>query len=278
MDLELKDKVVLITGATGGIGEASVRLFIDEGAKVIIHYFSNKENAERLKKEFGERVITWQADLSKEQEVLQLFQKSKEKLGRIDILVCNAGIWPEEYIEIETMTYSRWKDTLSKNLDSVFLCCRSFVQQLREFDGNSASIIIVGSTAAVFGEAGHADYASAKAAASYGLVRSLKNEIIQVVPLGRVNAVCPGWTVSPMTEKYLDDENGIKHVLKTVPLKKIGESEDVAHVITILASDKVSGHITGEILTIAGGMEGRALHLPEEIDFRKVYKRKEKKK
>ncbi len=273
MNLELKDKIVLITGATGGIGEASARLFAKEGADVIIHYHKNRENAEKLTLEFGEETLAIQADLADEHQVVAMFKSIKEKKGRIDILICNAGIWPEEYIEIEKMSFSRWRKTLSVDLDSVFLCCRSFVQQLREFNGDSASIIIVGSTAGVFGEAGHADYASAKSAISYGFTKSLKNEIIQVAPLARVNAVCPGWTVSPMTKKYLDDENEVTHVLKTVPLKKLGESEDVAHMIVILASDKASGHINGEVITIAGGMEGRSLHLPEEIDFKKAFKR-----
>jgi NAD(P)-dependent dehydrogenase (short-subunit alcohol dehydrogenase family) len=94
-----------------------------------------------------------------------------------------------------------------------------------------------------------------------------------VVRLGRVNTINPGWTVTPMSEDYLDDEEGIKHILKTVPLKKIAEAEDIANMIAVLASDKLSGHITGEIITIAGGMEGRSLYLPEDIDFSKAYKR-----
>ena len=277
MDLELKDKVVLITGATGGIGEATAKLFNEEGADVVIHYNTNKQKAAALVKELGENTLAIKADLSRELDVLYMYNEINKIKGRIDILVCNAAIYPHEYVEIEKMSFIRWKETLSIDLDSVFLCCRSFVQQLREFDGDTASIIIVGSTAGVFGEAGHADYATAKSAISYGLTKSLKNEIIQVAPLARVNTVCPGWTVSPMTEKYLDDVDGIKHVLKTIPLKKIGESEDIAHMIVVLASDKASGHINGELITIAGGMEGRALHLPEEIDYNKAFKRKKEK-
>jgi len=277
MDLELKDKVVLITGATGGIGEVTAKLFNEEGADVVIHYNTNKQKAAALVKELGENTLAIKADLSRELDVLYMYNEINKIKGRIDILVCNAAIYPHEYVEIEKMSFIRWKETLSIDLDSVFLCCRSFVQQLREFDGDTASIIIVGSTAGVFGEAGHADYASAKSAISYGLTKSLKNEIIQVAPLARVNTVCPGWTVSPMTEKYLDDVDGIKHVLKTIPLKKIGDSEDIAHMIVVLASDKASGHINGELITIAGGMEGRALHLPEEIDYNKAFKRKKEK-
>lgn len=274
MNLELEGKTALITGASGGIGAATARVLAAEGATIILHYNKNENKAKTVASEIGNNSIIVKADLSNESQVLAMFDKIQQEIGRIDILVCNAAIWPEEYIEIEKMSYKRWKHIMSIDLDSVFLCCRSFLKQLRKYDGESANIVIVGSTSALFGEAGHADYSSAKAAITYGLTRSLKNEIINVARLGRVNAVCPGWTVSPMSEKYLDDEVGVKHVLKTVPLKKIGEAEDVANMIAVLASDKVSGHISGEIITIAGGMEGRALHLPEEIDFSKAYKRK----
>ena len=274
MDLGLKGKKVLITGATGGIGEATTKIFVEEGADVIIHYYQNEKKAMEMASQFGKELMIVKADLTNEIQVLEMYKKIEDEKGRIDILIANAGIWPEEYIEIEKMTLKRWKNTLAVDLDSVFLTTRSFIQQLRKFDGDSASIVIVSSTSAVFGEAGHADYSAAKSAISYGLARSLKNEIINIVRLGRVNVVCPGWTVSPMTEKYLDDEEGIKHVLKTVPLKKIAEAEDIANIIVMLSSDVVSGHVSGEIIRIAGGMEGRALHLSEEIDFSKVYKRK----
>ncbi len=276
MDLELEGKVALITGASGGIGAATARVLAAEGVDVIVHYNSSEIRAKKLTNELGKKTFSIKADLLSESQVLEIFKEIEKKKGRIDILICNAAIWPEDYIEIEQMTLERWNHTMAMDLDSVFLCCRSFIQQLRKYDGESASIIIVGSTSAVFGAAGHADYAAAKAAISYGLTRSLKNEIINVARLGRVNAVCPGWTVSPMSEKYLDDEEGIKHILKTVPLKKIAESEDIANMIAVLASDKLSGHISGEIITIAGGMEGRVLHLPEEIDFSKAYRRKKR--
>jgi 3-oxoacyl-[acyl-carrier protein] reductase len=274
MDLELEGKVALITGAAGGIGAATARVLAAEGVNVVVHYLSSENKAKKLANEIGDNTLCIKADLSCESQALNMFKEIEEKKGRIDILICNAAIYPDEYLEIEKIPLERWKNTLAINLDSVFLCCRSFIQQLRKFDGDSASIVIVGSTSGIFGEAGHADYSTAKSAITFGLTRSLKNEIINVVRLGRVNAVCPGWTVSPMSEKYLDDEDGIKHVLKTVPLKKIAEAEDIANVIAVLVSDKVSGHISGEVITIAGGMEGRALHLPEEIDFSKAYKRK----
>jgi 3-oxoacyl-[acyl-carrier protein] reductase len=119
--------------------------------------------------------------------------------------------------------------------------------------------VLVGSTAGVFGEAGHADYAAAKAAIQVGLVRSLKNEIVRAAPAARVNAVAPGWTESPLTRGLVDEE-AVLRVSRTMPLRKVATPEDVAHQVVVLASDRLSGHVTGEVIAVAGGMEGRVLH------------------
>jgi 3-oxoacyl-[acyl-carrier protein] reductase len=128
------------------------------------------------------------------------------------------------------------------------------------------------STAAIFGEAGHADYASAKAAMAYGLTRTLKNEIARLAPLrkdycgGRINCVCPGWTVVPRTAAKLRDTDVIRKVTATMALPQIARPEDVANAVVFLSSDTLARHITGQTLVVAGGMEGRLLWQPEEID------------
>ena len=122
----------------------------------------------------------------------------------------------------------------------------------------TGSLVMVSSTAGIFGEAGHSDYAAAKAAISGGLLLSLKNEITEVAPSARVNAVAPGWTVTPMTEGRLDPDD-VARVTATMALKKVGRSEDIAAAVLFLASDLAAGHITGQVLTVAGGMEGRLL-------------------
>ena len=120
--------------------------------------------------------------------------------------------------------------------------------------------MLVGSTAGVFGEAGHADYAAAKSAIVTGLLLSLKNEIVRITPAGRVNAVCPGWTVSPMTRSTLEDPSILERATRTMALRKAAAPEDVARQIVVLASDELSGHVTGQVIVVAGGMEGRLLH------------------
>jgi 3-oxoacyl-[acyl-carrier protein] reductase len=119
---------------------------------------------------------------------------------------------------------------------------------------------LIGSTAGVFGEAGHADYAAAKSAVIRGLLLSLKNEVVRVAPRARVNAVAPGWTRSPMTRREVEDPSLVDRVTRTMPLRKVATPEDVAAQVVILASDELSGHLTGEVVVVAGGMEGRVLH------------------
>jgi 3-oxoacyl-[acyl-carrier protein] reductase len=274
MDLGLKDKVVLVTGGSSGIGKATVKIMAKEGAIPIIHYYSNKKAAENIAEKLTTKSLVVQADLKEETEVEKMFETIDESLGRIDILVCNAGIYYHEYVEIKDMPYKRWRKTLKTDLDGVFFCARAFNKQLEKYPGDYGSIIIIGSTAAVFGEAGAGDYATAKAAITYGLTKTLKNEIVNVAKYGRVNTICPGWVYTPMTADVLEEDDSVlKWILQTVPQKKIAQAEDIARMITILASEKASGHITGEILTISGGMEGRVLNTPEEIDASKAYKK-----
>ncbi len=145
------------------------------------------------------------------------------------------------------------------DLDSAFFTCRGYLRHLADTQRETASIVLVSSTAGLFGEAGHADYAAAKSAMAYGLTLTLKNEIVTLAPRGRVNCVCPGWTDTPMTADGLGNPALVQRVLSTMPLKKIATAEDVARAIVFLSSDAMSGHLTGSILPIAGGMEGRRL-------------------
>lgn len=124
----------------------------------------------------------------------------------------------------------------------------------------------------MFGEAGHADYSSGKAAIAYGLTRSLKNEITRLAPHtrdycgGRLNCICPGWTIVPRNKAKPRDVAMIKKVTATMALPQIARPDDIAHAAVFLSSDTLARHITGQTLVIAGGMEGRQLWQPNEID------------
>ncbi len=256
MDLGLTDKKVLVTGGAGGIGSAIVRAFTAEGAKVAIHYRSSNEQARALAHEVDGSIF--RADLTIENEVDALLDAVVADLGGLDVLVANAGDWPSEDVAVWDLSYDRWRATLAANLDSVFLCCRGFLRHVATT--GRGNIVMVSSTAGVFGEAGHADYAAAKSAIAVGLLKSLKNEITRIAPYGRVNVVAPGWTRTEMARDALEDPGAEERVTRTMALRKLGQAEDVAHAVVMLASDQASRHITGEVITIAGGMEGRVLH------------------
>jgi 3-oxoacyl-[acyl-carrier protein] reductase len=170
-----------------------------------------------------------------------------------------AGVWPKDDEPVWQLSLERWESTLRANLTATFLTARAF---LREVERNGhGSLVLVGSTAGRFGEGGHADYAAAKSAIQVGLLLSLKNEIVRIAPNARVNAVAPGWTVSEMTRGKLEPAD-VARVTRTMALQKVAVADDIARAVVVLASDELSGHVTGELVTVAGGMEGRTLHEP----------------
>ncbi|HEX4745963.1 MAG TPA: SDR family oxidoreductase [Gaiellaceae bacterium] len=248
---------VMVTGASGGIGAACARAFAAEGARVLVHYHRGEDRARALAEELGEPPVA-QADLTREDDVERLFTEARTLLGRVDVCAAVAGVWPREDVPVWELSLERWEETLRTNLTASFLVARAF---LREVERNGhGSLVLVGSTAGIFGEAGHADYAAAKSAITGGLLLSLKNEIARIAPLGRVNAVAPGWTESPMT-RGLVDEDRVRAVSRTMALRKVAQPEDVAAQVVVLASDTLSGHVTGQLVVVAGGMEGRTVHV-----------------
>ncbi|MDX6506737.1 MAG: 3-oxoacyl-[acyl-carrier protein] reductase [Gaiellaceae bacterium] len=248
METGLAGKRVLVTGASGGIGSACARAFMAEGCDVVAHYHRGRERAEAL----GAAAVVG-ADLTVEAEVDRLF----EEAGSLDVCAAVAGVWPEEDVPVWELPLARWEETLRANLTASFLTSRGFLRGVA-LSGHG-SLVLIGSTAGLFGEAGHADYAAAKSGIVGGLLLSLKNEVVRVAPRARVNAVCPGWTESPMTRDSLTDKT-LRRVTRTMPLEKVAQPEDVAAQVVVLASDGLSGHVTGQIVTVAGGMEGRLLH------------------
>jgi 3-oxoacyl-[acyl-carrier protein] reductase len=252
----LEGRGVLVTGASGGIGGACARGFAAEGARVAIHFHRGRGRAEALAAELGGAPVIG-ADLRVEAEVDALFAAAREALGAVEVCAAVAGFWPREDVPVWELELERWEETLRLNLTSAFLTARGFLREVART--GHGSLVLVSSTAGLVGEAGHADYAAAKSAVAHGLLLSLKNEVVRVAPRARVNVVAPGWTESPMTRGLVDPEQ-VRRVSRTMALRKVAQPEDVARQVVLLASDRLSGHVTGQVVTVAGGMEGRVVH------------------
>eukprot|EP01120_Amphizonella_sp_Union-15-10_P016814 TRINITY_DN909_c0_g1_i1.p1 TRINITY_DN909_c0_g1~~TRINITY_DN909_c0_g1_i1.p1 ORF type:complete len:278 (+),score=41.45 TRINITY_DN909_c0_g1_i1:45-878(+) len=267
MDLKLQGKHVLITGSAGDIGLECARAFLVQGALVSLHYNSSSETLQALTSDYPTQTTLIQANATNEQQVIEAFKLATDKFGLCNVLVANHGIFPVVDTPIHLMTLDQFRNTIDVNLTGIFLFCREFVRQLKMHTDKlsiqqkkdiHAAIVVIGSTAGKFGEAGHIDYASSKSALMYGFLYTLKNEIVKIVPRATVNCVAPGWVKTKMAEPSIAQG---KHytALKTMPLRKVALTTDVANCVLTLSSQVTGGHLSGQNLMVDGGMEGRVL-------------------
>lgn len=271
MDLLLTDKVVLITGASGGIGRAMAEAFAEEGARVALHGNSRVAELEAwlAGQAWRERALVVEADVTAPAELRAAFDATRAAWGRVDVAVANAGIWPAADVPLQELDEERARRTLEVNLMGALWTAREFLRALAatgpRADGHGACLLFTGSTAGQFGERGHCDYATAKAGL-HGLMRSLKNEVVDLDPYARVNVIEPGWTVTEMARKSLDQPGVAERVVRTMPLRQIARAAEIARAAVFLASPYAARHLTGQVLTVAGGMEGRVRWEEDEVD------------
>ncbi|MCB9779505.1 MAG: SDR family oxidoreductase [Alphaproteobacteria bacterium] len=270
MNTGLADRVVLITGASGGIGRALARTFADEGALLVLHGHARSDAlaAWVAAQDWRDRAVAVTADLRDPDAVSAAFLQGEARFGRVDVAVANAGAYPGRSLPLDRIPTDRIRDTVEVNLLGAAWTARSFMDGLRRHGprpGEGASLCFIGSTAGRFGEAGHADYSLAKAGL-HGLVRSLKNEVVRIDPLARVNMVEPGWTVTEMARASLEAPGAVAGALRTMPVRQLARAVDIARAVAVLSSPTLSRHTSGEVLTIAGGMEGRVQWDPADID------------
>lgn len=243
----LKNKVALVTGASRGIGRAIALTLAGYGAIVIVNYCGSKEKADEIVnqiKENGGTAIAYQADVADFEAVKTMFTDITKEYGRIDILVNNAGITKDNLIL--KMSEEEFDAVINTNLKGVFNCLKQASRiMLKQKEGR---IINISSISGVVGNPGQANYCAAKAGV-IGITKSLAKE------LGSrgitVNAVAPGYINTDMTAVLKDDLK--EKVTELIPLKRLGEVEDIAETVAFLASDKAS-YITGQTIQVDGGL------------------------
>jgi len=249
VNLSLEGKVALITGGSRGIGAATVRLFATAGAKVVFNYQKAGDAAERLVAEIGaDRCYAAQADLSSVAAAKDLVEACVARFGRVDAAILNHGIWPVEDIGVDEMTDEHWLRTIDVNLNSVFGLLKHTVAQMKR-QGQGGHIVIISSTSGQRGEAYHCDYSATKGAI-ISLVKSLAAELAD--DRIYVNAVAPGWVRTDMSQPALDDPKTGEKIRNTIPLRRVGETEEIAGPILFLCT-RYAGFITGEIFNVNGG-------------------------
>jgi 3-oxoacyl-[acyl-carrier protein] reductase len=244
--INLTNQVMLITGASRGIGRATAIMAAKAGAKVIVNYRSNIAEAEKVVNQItqeGGQALAIRADVAIQSEVEAMVAKVMSTHGRVDVLVNNAGIWT--YGAIDSMEAETWRETIAANLDSIFHCCRAVVPHMKA--QRYGRIINISSTAGQRGEAFHSHYAATKGAV-ISFTKSLAPELAPYNIL--VNCVAPGWVNTDMTREALVEEG--EKITSLIPLGRAGTPEEIVGPILFLASE-LANFMTGEILNVNGG-------------------------
>ena len=252
MDLKIKGKNVLITGAADGFGRELALQFAQEGANIVLHARKNDKNIEkidRLKEEIGQKysVKTYvvYADLENEREVSEIYDKAVG-LCDVDILVNNAAIWPTSYVM--KMTNEEFRKTIDVNLVAPFILCRDFVKYFISKNKKGKIVNMVSQAAFHGSTSGHAHYAASKA----GLVGFSISLAREVAPYGIcVNCVAPGMMRTPMNKDALAERE--EEYIKRIPLGRIAMPEEIAHTVLFLSSENAD-YITGATIDATGGM------------------------
>jgi 3-oxoacyl-[acyl-carrier protein] reductase len=250
MELNLKNKVALVTGGSRGIGKAICLAFAAEGVKMVVNYVRNRELAEEtvaeIEQKYNADAIAIKADMSCEQEVIAMISKAEKELGTVDILINNAAYCPSG--PITSYTHEEWDKTFAINVRGAFIASRELIKDWLP-ENKKGVIVNIASQAAFRGSTtGHLPYDSSKGAMvsfTIGLAREVAKQGI------RVNAIAPGLVRTEMVAETWEKKK--EKYLERIPLYRIAEPEEIARIAVFLASDAAS-YITGATIDASGGM------------------------
>ena len=252
----LQDRVALVTGSSGGIGEGLVRAMAEAGAKVVVTYHSNEGGARTIADEIearGGEAMVAALDASDEESVEDVFARTVERFGRVDCAVANAGA--QHDAAFADMTLADWRAVIDLDLTGQFLTVREAVRHMRDQEPSEGArargaIVCISSVHDTIPWAGHVNYAASK-----GGVQMMMRSVAQEVAGGgiRVNSIAPGAIATSINEDVWGDEEKRAKLMDLIPYGRIGEAEDVARLAVWLLSD-AADYIVGQTITIDGGM------------------------
>ncbi|MFF2130651.1 SDR family oxidoreductase [Streptomyces olivochromogenes] len=253
----LKGQKALVTGANSGIGKATAIGLGRVGADVVVNYVSGRDAAEEVVREiegFGVRAYAHEADVSQEDQVVDMVSRMVEEFGTIDIMVANAGL--QRDAPATEMTMAQWQKVLDVNLTGQFLCAREATKEflrrgvVPEVSRSAGKIICMSSVHQIIPWAGHVNYASSKGGVQM-LMATLAQEL---APQGiRVNAVAPGAIRTPINRDAWDTPEAEADLLRLIPYRRVGDPEDIANAVAALASD-LFDYVVGTTIYVDGGM------------------------
>jgi glucose 1-dehydrogenase len=259
MEKKLSGQVAIITGASSGIGAGVAKALAAAGATVVVNYpvAATKDAAEAVLAEIknnGDTGITHQCDVSREEEVINMFSAVVSQFGTVDILVNNAGL--QRDAPLTEMTLEKWNTVIGVNLTGQFLCAREAVKEflrrgvVPQRSKAAGKIICMSSVHEVIPWAGHVNYAASKG----GIMLMMKSIAQEFAPQKiRVNSICPGAIQTPINKQAWETPQALQSLLTLIPYQRIGQPEDIGNVAVWLASDD-SDYITGASIFVDGGM------------------------
>ncbi|WP_314219805.1 SDR family oxidoreductase [Streptomyces zaehneri] len=255
--LLLKGQKALVTGANSGIGKATAIGLGRVGADVVVNYVAGREDAEEVVREiegFGVRAYAHEADVSQEDQVVDMVSRMVEEFGTIDVMVANAGL--QRDAALTDMTVGQWRKVLDVNLTGQFLCAREAAREFMrrgvvpEVSRSAGKIICMSSVHQIIPWAGHVNYASSK-----GGVQMLMATLAQELAPHRirVNAVAPGAIRTPINRSAWETPEAEADLLRLIPYHRVGDPDDIANVVAALASDLLD-YVVGTTIYVDGGM------------------------
>ncbi|MGW1162272.1 SDR family oxidoreductase [Streptomyces sp. NPDC002513] len=253
----LKGQKALVTGANSGIGRATAVGLGRMGADVVVNYVADADSADQVVREiegFGVRAYAHQADVSQEDQVVGMVSRMVEELGTVDILVANAGL--QRDARLTDMTLTQWQKVVDVNLTGQFLCAREATREflrrgvVPEVSSSAGKIICMSSVHQTIPWAGHANYAASKG----GVLMLMETMAQELAPHRiRVNGVAPGAIRTPINRSAWDTPQAEASLLNLIPYGRVGEPEDIARAVAVLASDLLD-YVVGATLYVDGGM------------------------